>query len=233
MRAKNSGLHWALALALSAAILSPASLSAGPPAWSQAAKANKAGKGPKHGRYQDALSYRYTVFDKKGGPPPWAPAHGYRRKHGRDRTVVVIDDVFRPPFGLEDGFCDREVIGAVLGGAAGAAIGSRIGDGDSRTVAIIGGTAIGVLVGGAIGRAMDEADQTCVGQALEYLPDGEDIVWNDEKTTQYHVTPLATYEDNRGRFCREFEAVADLRGIEELAKGVACRHDDGAWKVLQ
>lgn len=243
----KSALTRALTVALAATFLAPAGLSAaspgkgrgaddaGPPGWQQSAAKNKSGKGQKQERHMDALSYRYVIYTDRGGPPPWAPAHGYRRKFGSGEPVITADiEPIHPPFVRDGGFCERDVIGAILGGAAGAAIGSQIGKGDGRTVAIVGGAVLGVIVGGVIGRAMDESDQTCVGQALEYLPDGEDLVWTGEtRKARYQVTPLATYEDNRGRFCREFVTTADLGGADELAKGVACRLDDGAWQVLR
>src|SRR3546814_7176899 len=55
-----------------------------------------------------------------GGPPAWAPAHGYRRDEYRDYGLA------RPPIDLGIGRCNREVIGKLLGGAAGAAAGSQI-----------------------------------------------------------------------------------------------------------
>src|ERR671919_172347 len=69
--------------------------------------------------------------------PPWAPAHGWRRKntqyYERKASYVV------PDLGIELGRCNRDVIGAVIGGAAGGAIGSRIRKSSERTVGPIGG----------------------------------------------------------------------------------------------
>jgi hypothetical protein len=109
-----------------------------------------------------------------GGPPPWAPAHGYRRPQGGGYQTA-----YEPPFDIRIGRCDRSALGVVLGGLTGAAIGSQVAKGDERTAAIIGGSIIGALVGGSIGRSMDEVDQNCVGQALEHAPDGENVMWNE------------------------------------------------------
>jgi hypothetical protein len=62
-----------------------------------------------------------------GGPPPWAPAHGWRRKHAQHYEAGYVI----PDLGIEFGRCNRDVIGAVIGGAAGGAIGSRIGKGSA------------------------------------------------------------------------------------------------------
>jgi hypothetical protein len=107
-------------------------------------------------------------------PPPWAPAWGarahgkakYKNKHKYRQARNVA--LYMTPFGLDMGRCNRERLGQVLGGAAGGVLGSTMGKGDGRTVAIIGGTLLGVLIGGS----MDRIDQNCVGQVLEHAPDG-------------------------------------------------------------
>src|SRR3546814_17202408 len=101
--------------------------------------------------------------DLAGGPPAWAPAHGYRRDEYRDYGLA------RPPIDLGIGRCNREVIGKLLGGAAGAAAGSQIGDGRGRLAAIAAGTIVGLIVGGEVGRRMDRADAPCMAQAMEYI----------------------------------------------------------------
>ena len=117
-------------------------------------------------------------------PPSWAPAHGWRAKQANKHQYKrrYEDDHYAQaavPYGLDLGRCNRDVLGAVLGGAAGAAVGSTVDKHDGRKAAIVGGAIIGVLVGGAIGRYMDSVDQNCIGQALEHVPDGETIVWNN------------------------------------------------------
>lgn len=168
-------------------------------------------------------------------PPPWAPAHGYRAKHKskhknknrhRDQYAYVA------PFDLNIGRCNRELLGGALGGAAGAAIGAQIGSGDGRTAAIIGGTILGILVGGSIGRTMDEVDQNCIGQALEHAPDGQAIVWNDPRhSAQYQVVPTQTVREPDGRYCREYTTTATIGGKTQQVYGRACRQPDGSWEL--
>ena len=61
-------------------------------------------KGPKWKHYQ-AYAYRdYRAFSwGHGGPPPWAPAHGYRRKHGQGPQSYAA------PFGIGTGGCNKQV----------------------------------------------------------------------------------------------------------------------------
>ena len=171
-------------------------------------------------------------------PPAWAPAHGYRAKHGKQEYKYkakkhYYEPVYAAPYDLDVGYCNKAVLGGVLGGATGAAIGSQIGSGDGRTAAIIGGTIIGILVGGSIGRSMDEIDQNCVGQALEHAGDGETIRWNDpNQGQQYQVTPVRTYEPSPGRYCREYNTTSVIGGKVQKTYGTACRQPDGAWQLV-
>jgi surface antigen len=162
-------------------------------------------------------------------PPPWAPAHGYRAKH--KQKGHYHNSGYRAPFDIDLGRCNRETLGALLGGGAGAAAGTQIGSGSGRTAAIIGGTVIGFLVGGSIGRAMDQLDQYCVGQALEYAPDGSDITWVGADQGRYQVEPLRTFEQS-GSYCREYTATATIGGRSQQTYGTACRQPDGAWKLM-
>lgn len=56
-------------------------------------------------------------------------------------------------------------------------LGSRVGDGSGRTLATIGGVLLGALVGGSLGRSMDNADQACVQRTLEHAPDRPAQKW--------------------------------------------------------
>ena len=76
-----------------------------------------------------------------------------------------------PDLGIELGRCNRDVIGAVIG--------SQFGKGSERTVATIGGTIVGVLIGGATGRSMDETDQACIAQTLEQALAQQAVAWSN------------------------------------------------------
>ena len=174
-------------------------------------------------------------------PPSWAPAHGWRakqhNKHKQKYKRRYDDDYYvqsTVPYGLDLGHCNRDVLGAVLGGAAGAAVGSTVDKHDGRSAAIVGGAIIGVLVGGAIGRYMDSVDQNCIGQALEHVPDGETVVWNNPNNGgAYQGTPAETYQRTDGRYCREYVTEVLIGGRRQEAYGTACRQPDGSWKVIR
>lgn len=196
-----------LALALAVAMTTPA-------AWARPKHKNNPSHG--HGRGQVARFIK--------GPPPWAPAHGYRAQQGNTADM---------PLDLGAGRCNRGVISQILGGAAGAAIGSQIGDGRGRIVAIIGGTIAGVLLGGEIGKAMDRADQLCFDQVLDQAPDGRAVAWQDpDKGRHYTVTPRETYKNEAGRYCREYTAESTIAGEPAQTYGTVCRRPDGSWEIV-
>ena len=173
-------------------------------------------------------------------PPPWAPAHGYRAKHagkakarGGPRRVhgsAPAEEIIIP-IDLSLGACNRQDVGAILGGAVGGVLGSQVGSGSGRTAATIGGTIVGVIVGGEIGRTMDEVDQNCVGHAMERAEDGQSIKWNGTDDQLYEVTPTRTYQADAGQFCREYTTTAVIGGRIETVYGSACRKPDGSWEL--
>ena len=180
----------------------------------------KPGKKPKH----DVSKGFYRPGE---GPPPWAPAYGYRRKQGFAETSYV------PPFDINIGTCNRELVGSVLGGAVGGVLGSNVGKGTGQTVAIIGGTILGVLVGGSVGRTMDQVDQNCVGQIMEHSPTGRAVEWQNPDTgVSYEVVPIQTQQDTQGRYCREYQTTATVGGRTQQVYGTACRQPDGSWQII-
>ncbi len=213
---------WVLALLALAALAWPADHALADPPWSKGAY-----KHWSKGAYKHKPGYKLKY--KKwagGGPPPWAPAHGYRSKHGGSAA-------YAPPFGIGLGQCNREVLGGLLGGAIGGYAGSHIGKGSGRTAAIIGGALAGVLIGGSIGRSMDGLDQHCVGQILEHAPPDQTVAWNNPDTgARYRVTPMRTYQENAGRYCREYQTVSVIGGRQRQTYGTACRQPDGSWQLI-
>ena len=171
-------------------------------------------------------------------PPPWAPAYGYRQKHHdynyyADTAPVLLPwqrSGYAPPY-ISGGRCNRDKIGALLGGVIGGAAGSQIGGGSGKTVATVAGTVIGYLVGQSIGRYMDAIDQQCTGQALEYMPDQVPVSWRDpDNGMGYTVTPVNTWRNPDGRYCREYTTRATVGGSSEQLYGQACRQPDGSWQ---
>lgn len=163
-------------------------------------------------------------------PPPWAPAHGWRRKHD-PYYAGYSGRQYEYDFGISRGSCNRDEIGAVLGGIAGGVIGSEVGKGDNRPVAIVLGTVVGAVIGAEIGRRMDDRDRSCVGHALELASANHVVSWSNPQTrVVYQLTPLGANE-RRDDGCRAFKLAA--KGTFGVSEGrtTACVDKGGVWRL--
>ena len=159
-------------------------------------------------------------------PPPFAPAHGWRKKHD-PYYQGYTGRQWGDDYGILSGRCNVEAAGAALGGVVGGAIGSQVGKGDGRTVAIILGTVLGAVVGAQAARELSGADQACFGHALELAQDRQRVGWRSPNGgIDYAVTPLRTYRRD-GRQCRDYEFA---RG-RETVRQTACAVGGGEWRV--
>jgi hypothetical protein len=164
-------------------------------------------------------------------PPAHAPAHGYyskkknhdydERKPGRHYQgksgVAYVED-----YGIAVGRCNRDEIGAVIGGVAGAVIGGQVADRDQRAVGMVVGTVFGAVLGHAIGDRMDDRDRACMGHALELGRAGVPVVWRSNGDA-YHFTPRGDARDG----CRN----ASLRVNGGRPRDVvACPSGRGEWR---
>ncbi len=164
-------------------------------------------------------------------PPPWAPAHGYRAKNPDFGAQYQYPDI-------DIGTCNRglsnsQLVGGALGAVVGGLLGSKVGKGKGKLAATAAGTLIGALAGASVARSMDTADNECVRKALDAAPDQRQVAWqNPDADAQYKVTPVKSYENRAGRYCREYITEAVIGGRTETVYGTACRQPDGAWQIV-
>jgi surface antigen len=164
-------------------------------------------------------------------PPAHAPAHGWRAKHAQPYYVGYDGRHWSRDYGVREGRCDRDEIGAVLGAVAGGAIGSTVAQGDERIVAILAGAVIGSVIGHEIGRQIDNSDRGCIGHTLELGQAGQPVRWQDaDPRLAWSFTPYESYQRD-GRDCRRYQLVRSYDGRNESQRGVACRDDHGAWHL--
>jgi surface antigen len=162
-------------------------------------------------------------------PPAHAPAHGWRKKNDPG-YVGYTGTRWERDYGVTSGRCNREEIGAVLGGAAGAAVGSRSSD-DHRVVATILGAAAGALIGAAIGRELDDADRGCLAHSLEVGEVGRRVTWMNPRTGVTYVLVPEEGKKSNGKACRKFELTATAGKKKEKSRGTACQVDNGRWQI--
>ena len=173
------------------------------------------------------ISLTFVPVPSPADPPPWAPAHGWRKKNDPN-YVGYTGKKWDQDYGIIEGHCNTEAVGAVLGGTVGGVVGSRVSE-RNRPVAIVLGTVIGAVVGAKIGRTFDEADRACMGHALELAGERNTVVWTNQATgVTYQLTPTRNLGDAQ-RPCREFTTQVSAGNRKNAIKEIACRRGEGEW----
>lgn len=131
----------------------------------------------------------------------------------------------------------KQTGGAVLGGVGGALAGSQFGKGKGQLAMTAVGTLLGAFLGSEVGSSLDRADQMHANQAgqqaFEGARSGQPITWNNPDSGHYGtVTPMRTFEQTPGQYCREYQQSINVGGREQQSFGTACRQPDGSWKVV-
>ena len=157
---------------------------------------------------------------------------------GRKRTALAAALLALTLSGCADDPGAFQVLGSALGGAIGGIAGNQVGTGIGRVLATAAGGALGAYYGGKLFRQMAEADQNLARQAqweaLERAPSGQPVRWrNPDNTASGQVQAQPAYSANNNAPCRRYSHRIRVGGEEETETGVACRQDDGSWRVVQ
>lgn len=76
--------------------------------------------------------------------------------------------------------------------------------------------------------AMDAA----LNKALEVNLSGNELAWqNPDSNRSARFTPVRTYQDKSGKYCREYRKDVTSTGETETTYGLACRTEEGTWKT--
>jgi surface antigen len=143
------------------------------------------------------LLSNFAIGTVLAAPPPWAPAHGVRKKQER-MYVGYSQREWPADYGVTSGRCNTDDVLAAVGAVAGGVIGNRVADPGNRTIATIVGIVIGGVVGDRIGDRIDARDRACVGHSLELARTGQTVRWvNPESGLSYAVTPVRDRESGR------------------------------------
>ena len=165
-------------------------------------------------------------------PPSWAPAHGWRKKNDPN-YIGYTGKKWDNDYGIIEGTCNREAVGAAIGSVVGGAIGSQIGQGNGRTIATILGAVAGAVIGSNIARDMDNTDRACLGHTLELMPANQRVTWlNPTSGVKYTIIPDGGYSANH-ESCRSFTSITSYNGHKETKKANACRTGDGVWELAK
>lgn len=76
------------------------------------------------------------------------------------------------------------------------------------------------------------AMDTALNKALEVNLSGNELAWRNPDSGRSAVfTPVRTYQDKSGKYCREYRKDVNQGGATETTYGLACRTDEGQWKT--
>lgn len=167
-------------------------------------------------------------------PPSHAPAHGWRKKHD-PYYVGYTGHKWQDDYGVREGRCDRDRVGTALGAVVGGAIGAAVSDGDDsdRLIAILAGAAIGAVIGHEIGDNMDDRDRACFGHSLELLEDGRNARWDGSRRGMFYMLSPDGRFERDGRVCRHFTLLREYDGRQIVKRGNACRYGEGDWRMIK
>ncbi len=77
-----------------------------------------------------------------------------------------------------------------------------------------------------------QARQQALAQALENLVSGQTVSWeNPDSGRRGSITPVRTFKNRSGQWCREYAADEWLGDKQELQRAIACREGEGLWQT--
>jgi len=84
----------------------------------------------------------------------------------------------------------------------------------------------------AVGQADQRVREAALFEALETHVSGEAFAWrNPDSGKTGEITPVRTFKNRDGRWCREYTAVEALDDNAEIRRAIACRAPEGQWKT--
>jgi surface antigen len=136
------------------------------------------------------------------------------------------------------GGISKQDAGTVLGGVGGALLGSQIGGGKGQLIGVAAGTLLGSALGSSVGASLDRADVSYYNrasqEALENGSAGKSLPWKNPETGHSgSVTPSKYYQTSDGQYCREYTQSIKVGGRVQEGVGVACRSEDGTWRIKE
>ena len=131
---------------------------------------------------------------------------------------------------------DTKLVSQLIGASIGAAVGSNYGDGVSKNIYTIIGSAGGYLLGGKIAELLTEEEEMKLNETISDSLENNDINQSSEWTSANNnvkasITPKQDFIINEST-CREFEKVIIKNDEKITSLSKACRDKNGNWKLL-
>ncbi len=76
--------------------------------------------------------------------------------------------------------------------------------------------------------------EDCTQDSLENAKTNQTTVWENPDTGAFaSVTPIESFQNEDGHYCREYQQTITIEGREHRAYGTACRTPDGSWQIVR
>ncbi len=122
--------------------------------------------------------------------------------------------------------------GSSLVGAFASPMGTRAAQPISASIAeAMAGGLIGRTLGDEIDRSDRQRALEAEYQALEHTPSGQPVAWQSGRRLAGHVVAAPPYRVG-SQNCRQYVHTVTRNGTESVARGTACRNEDGSWTPL-
>lgn len=77
-----------------------------------------------------------------------------------------------------------------------------------------------------------QAMEAAISRGLEAELSGIEVEWRNPESGSYGtVTPIRTFKNKLGQWCREYSATVTISDAKEERQGIACRSADGVWQT--
>jgi len=130
----------------------------------------------------------------------------------------------------------KEGAGTVLSAVGGALIGSQIVGSDGRIATLLAESALAGLIGDKIVSTLEAEDirraYAAQVDALNRGASGAPVGWRNPATGRRGTIVPGPVYDSQGARCRAFTHTVYTDNRPQIARGTACRGDDGAWNLL-
>ena len=197
---------------------------------------NYAPYGRNSGRNFDQSEFNRRYYGRYGYDPnnfqrnrqSYRVAQHWRERYPHD--YVYADDSF-----YRDCRSNNEVGGAIVGAILGGILGNAVSNGQG------GATLAGVILGG-VGGASLAGNLDCDDRSYVYPTYYEGFErgrprasypWRNDRTGHYGTLLVGDYYSDRDNYrCATYTQTIYVRGTPQIAKGHACRQDDGTWALV-
>jgi surface antigen len=106
------------------------------------------------------------------------------------------------------------------------------GKGEGKALAIVGGAALGGILGNHLGSQLDEnSRRNALAAQYQAFSSGRPTNWTGTQGSYGSIAPGPVYATAQG-YCREYNTTITVGGKKERGYGQACRQPDGSWQIV-